>query len=62
MGAPGTATLMRHVLPNIMAPVIIIFSITVGGVILSVASLSFLGYGLPIQIPRLGRYAQPGRA
>ena len=54
IGSPTTATLMRHVLPNIMAPVIIIFSITVGGVILSVASLSFLGYGLPIQIPDWG--------
>ena len=31
IGSPTTATLMRHVLPNIMAPVIIIFSITVGG-------------------------------
>ena len=54
IGSPTTATLMRHVLPNIMAPVIIIFSITVGGVILSVASLSFLGFGLPIQIPDWG--------
>ena len=47
IGSPGTATLMRHVLPNIMPVVIIIFSITVGGVILSLASLSFLGFGLP---------------
>ena len=54
IGSPTTATLIRHVLPNIMAPVIIIFSITVGGVILSVASLSFLGFGLPIQIPDWG--------
>ena len=54
IGSPTTATLMRHVLPNIMAPVIIIFSITVGGVILAVASLSFLGYGLPINVPDWG--------
>ena len=47
-------TLIRHVLPNIMPVIIIIFSINVGGVILSVASLSFLGYGLPPQIPDWG--------
>ena len=54
IGSPGAATLMRHVLPNIMAPVIIIFSITVGGVIMSEASLSFLGFGLPIEVPSWG--------
>ena len=47
IGSPSTATLMRHVLPNIMPVVIIIFSITVGGVIMAEASLSFLGFGLP---------------
>ena len=54
IGSPTTATLMRHVLPNIMAPVIIIFSITVGGVIIAEASLSFLGFGLPIKVPSWG--------
>ena len=54
IGSPGAATLMRHVLPNIMPVVIIIFSITVGGVILSLASLSFLGFGLPPGVPDWG--------
>ncbi len=54
IGSPTTATLMRHVLPNIMPVVIIIFSITIGGVILSLASLSFLGYGLPLGVPDWG--------
>ena len=54
IGSTGAATLVRHVLPNIMAPVIIIFSITVGGVIISEASLSFLGFGLPPDIPSWG--------
>ena len=54
IGSPGAATLMRHVLPNIMPVVIIIFSINIGGVILSIASLSFLGFGLPIEIPEWG--------
>ena len=54
IGSPTTATLVRHVLPNIMPVVIIIFSITVGGVILSLASLSFLGFGLPPGVPDWG--------
>ena len=54
IGSPTTATLMRHVLPNIMPVVIIIFSITVGGVIIAEASLSFLGFGLPIGVPSWG--------
>ena len=54
IGSPTTATLVRHVLPNIMPVVIIIFSITVGGVILSLASLSFLGFGLPLSTPDWG--------
>ncbi|MAE15910.1 MAG: ABC transporter permease [Deltaproteobacteria bacterium] len=54
IGSPKWRTLIRHVLPNIMPVVIIIFSINVGGVILSAASLSFLGFGLPLEIPEWG--------
>ena len=54
IGSPGAATLMRHVLPNIMPVMIIIFSISVGGVIMSEASLSFLGFGLPASVPSWG--------
>ena len=55
--AVGTSTnqiLLRHVLPNIMAPILIVFSINIGGVIIAEASLSFLGYGLPVEIPSWG--------
>ena len=54
IGSPRWRTLIRHVLPNIMPVVIIIFSISVGGVIMSEASLSFLGFGLPVNIPSWG--------
>jgi peptide/nickel transport system permease protein len=37
-----------------MAPVIIVFSINIGAVILSEASLSFLGFGLPVDVPSWG--------
>ena len=54
VGTPTSQILIRHVLPNIMPVVIIIFSINIGGVIISEASLSFLGFGLPLDIPSWG--------
>ena len=54
IGSRSTTTLVRHVLLNIMPVMIIIFSINVGGVILSIASLSFLGFGLPYTTPDWG--------
>ena len=46
--------MLRHVLPNIAAPLIVVFSINVGSVIIAEASLSFLGFGLPATIPSWG--------
>ena len=54
IGCSKLTVLVRHVLPNIAAPVIVIFSINIGGVIISEASLSFLGFGLPVHIPSWG--------
>lgn len=47
IGAPTKDVLRQHVLPNIMAPIIIEFSTRMPAVILTEASLSFLGYGIP---------------
>ena len=54
IGASRWRTFIRHVLPNIMPVVIVVFSINVGGVIISEASLSFLGFGLPVDVPSWG--------
>ena len=54
IGTSTGGTLLRHVLPNIAAPVLIVYSINVGNVIISEASLSFLGFGLPANIPSWG--------
>ena len=54
IGRTRWETLVWHVLPNIAAPVIIIFSINIGAVIISEASLSFLGFGLPLEVPSWG--------
>ncbi|MBI2885708.1 MAG: ABC transporter permease [Chloroflexi bacterium] len=53
-GASGPRILLVHILPNIMAPVIILVSVALADNILSEASLSFLGYGVPIHIPTWG--------
>ena len=51
VGSPLGRTVVRHVIPNIAPVLIVIFSINIGGVIISEASLSFLGFGLPIEVP-----------
>ena len=54
IGSPAYRTIMRHVIPNIMAPTIIIFTTTIGAVIMAEAWLSFLGYGLPPDVASWG--------
>ena len=54
IGCTRGRTLIRHVLPNISAPIIIVFSINIRSVIIAEASLSFLGFGLPIEVPSWG--------
>ena len=54
VGSPAAQILWRHVLPNVMPPIIIIFSITIGAIIVAEASLSFLGFGLPPEVPSWG--------
>ena len=54
VGSPVSQILWRHVLPNVMPPIIIIFSITIGATIVAEASLSFLGFGLPPDVPSWG--------
>ena len=46
--------LLRHILPNIFATVIVLFTITIGNVIIAEAGLSFLGYGLSHGTPSWG--------
>jgi peptide/nickel transport system permease protein len=54
IGAPTGTTLLRHVLPNIMAPILTIFAVSAGYLILGEATLSFLGYGIPPPNPSWG--------
>ena len=54
IGSPAAGTVMRHIMPNTTAPIIVIFSISIGGAIMAEASLSFLGFGLPPEFPSWG--------
>jgi len=54
IGAPQGRIVLRHILPNIMAPIIIMFTVGMGGFILAEATLSFLGFGIPPPTPSWG--------
>jgi peptide/nickel transport system permease protein len=54
IGARNWRIMTREILPNILAPLIVIASFNVAGVILSEASLSFLGLGVPPNVPTWG--------
>ena len=53
-GASLPRILWRHILPNVMAPVIVLFTTRVGTVILAESGLSFLGLGVPPPAPTWG--------
>jgi ABC-type dipeptide/oligopeptide/nickel transport system permease subunit len=54
MGASGWRIIFRHLLPNSLAPVVVALSLSAGGIILSEASLSFLGIGIQPPNPSWG--------
>jgi len=63
IGCSTTRILTRHILPNVMAPTIILFTTRVPNVILVEASLSYLGFGIPPPFPSWGgMLAGRGRA
>ena len=52
--------IVRHVLPNVLTPLIVIATIHVGTVILTEATLSYLGVGVPVTEPSLGLLVKNG--
>ncbi len=61
LGAPDLRILTRHILPNIIQPVIVQAAIGMAGAILSEATLSFLGLGVPPPAPSWGTMLNDGR-
>ena len=60
-GLPEPMILIRHIFPNIVNTLLIVASLQVGNVILTEASLSFLGLGLPPGDPAWGIMVAEGR-
>ena len=54
IGCSDVRLMIRYILPNIMAPVIILATLALGFVILAEASISFLGFGIPPPAPSWG--------
>lgn len=61
IGASEGRILLRHVLPNVMAPLIIFTTLNLGSAILSASVLSFLGLGAPPTEPEWGAMVSTGR-
>jgi peptide/nickel transport system permease protein len=62
VGARNWRIMFKEILPNIVAPLIVIASFNVAGVILSEASLSFLGLGVPPSVPTWGSMLADSRS
>ena len=60
VGAGPSRIILRHILPNAAASIIVIATLMVGNLILFEASLSFLGVGVPVATPTWGRMVFDG--
>jgi peptide/nickel transport system permease protein len=61
LGAGGLRIFFRHILPNIVQPVLVQAAIGMAGVILAEATLSFLGLGIPAPAPSWGAMLNDAR-
>ena len=61
LGAGDLRIMVRHVLPNVIAPVVIAATLGVAGAIMAEAALSFLGLGVPPPAPSWGSMIADGR-
>ncbi len=60
IGVPPWKIMARHVLPNVMGPVLVIATINIATAIITEATLSFLGVGVPPTQPSLGTMINTG--
>ena len=61
LGARDIRVMLQHVLPNVIAPVVIAATLGVAGAIMAEAALSFLGLGVPPPTPSWGSMIADGR-
>jgi peptide/nickel transport system permease protein len=55
VGVGPAAQILRHILPNVLSPVIVSATLSVGSAIIAESTLSFLGLGFPPDVPTWGR-------
>jgi peptide/nickel transport system permease protein len=60
IGLPAPVIMLRHVLPNTMGPILVIATINLALAIITEATLSFLGSGMPETMPSLGTLIRIG--
>jgi len=61
LGARSPRVILRHVLPNVINPIIVMATLGLAGVILAEAALSFLGLGVQPPTPSWGKMLDSGR-
>lgn len=61
LGSSPMRSILRHGIPNLMAPIIIMASLSFGNAIIAEAALSFLGLGIPPPNPSWGRMVSDAR-
>jgi len=61
LGASDTRILLRHIIPNTLAPIIVKASLDAGSAILTIAALSFIGLGAVPPTPEWGAMISMGR-
>lgn len=60
IGLRSPRIMFRHILPNTLSPILVISTVQVANAIISEASLSFLGLGMPVSEPSLGSLISSG--
>jgi peptide/nickel transport system permease protein len=60
LGLSRIGIVRRHILPNILSPLIVVATTQVAGAIMAEAALSFLGLGMPVTKPSLGTLIRSG--
>ncbi|HSJ57823.1 MAG TPA: ABC transporter permease [Anaerolineae bacterium] len=62
VGATNTRILLRHILPNVFSPILVLATLDLGWAILNASALSFLGLGVQPPAPEWGLMLNEGRA
>ncbi len=62
VGASGTRVVLRHILPNVLGPVVVMATVSVAQMIIAESTLAFLGFGVPPPTATWGRMLSDGQS